>query len=62
MDEKLKRLSEEIDRQDRMGDYTKLLPLTIEYLELTAVKYGKSSAEYASVLNDLGELPGYRTI
>ena len=60
MDERLKRLSDEIDRQDHEGDYTKLLPLTTQYLELIGEKYGKRSAEYASVLNDLGGI--YREI
>ena len=60
MDERREQLMAEIDRQDRAGDYTKLLPLTTEYSQLVAEKYGVKSMEYAAALNDLGGI--YRDI
>ena len=60
VDKRLEELNAQIDVWDKAGDYTELLPLITECLELTGVKYGTRSAEYAAALNDLGGV--YRDI
>jgi tetratricopeptide (TPR) repeat protein len=56
---KLSELQDQIDAWDKAGDYTELLPLVAERLQITRELYG-DSMEYAAALNDLGGI--YRDI